>query len=132
HPENAYSRRFVTGSPELEAIRREIWDDNNLGNAIDGAMPRARIDVRTLVPGIPLRAKAGRPLRVRTRVHNLSTRAFPAQATYGRRLVRLGAQLCAEDGTMINRDYARAWLPHSLEAGGRADVGIEIPAPERP
>ncbi len=132
HPENAYSRRFLNGSPALEAIRREIWDDNNLGNAIDGAMPRARIDVRTLVPGIPLRAKAGRPLRVRTRVHNLSTRPFPAQATYGRRLVRLGAQLCAEDGTMINRDFARAWLPHSLEPGGRADVGIEIPAPERP
>src|SRR5438876_10818776 len=94
-------------------------------------MPRARIDVRTLVPGFPLRARAGHPLHVRTRVHNLSTRAFPAQATYGRRLVRLGAQLCAEDGTMIDRDFARAWLPHSLEPGSRADVRIEIPAPER-
>ena len=52
HPENAYSRRFVPGSPDLDAIRREIWDDNNLGNAIPGATPRARIDVRTLpLPG---------------------------------------------------------------------------------
>ena len=132
HPENAYSRRFVNGSPALEAIRREIWDDNNLGNAINGAMPRARIDVRTLVPGVPLLARAGRSIRVRTRIHNLSTRPFPAKATYGRRLVRLGAQLCAADGTMIDRDFARAWLPHALEPGGRADVRIEIPAPERP
>jgi hypothetical protein len=84
-----------------------------------------------VVPGtaLPLVARAGRPLRVRTRVHNLSTRPFPAQATYGRRLVRLGAQLCAADGTMINRDFARAWLPQALGPGERTDVAIEIPAP---
>ncbi len=132
HPEDAYSRRFGAGSPALDAIRREIWDDNNLGNAIPGATPRARIDVRTLVPGIPIVARAGRPVQVRTRVHNLSTRPFPAQATYGRRLVRLGAQLCAEDGTMLNRDFARAWLPATLGPGTRADVAIDIPAPEQP
>jgi Radical SAM superfamily len=132
HPETAYSRRFVPGSPDLDAIRREVWDDNNLGNAIPGAMPRAQIDVRTLVPGVPLMARAGRPLQIRTRVRNLSTRAFPAQATYGRRLVRLGAQLCAQDGALLNRDFARAWLPQTLGPGDLADVPIEIPAPEQP
>src|SRR4029079_5263137 len=127
--EHAYSRRFVPGSPELEAIRHEIWDDNNLGNAIPGATPSARIDVRTLIPGVPLITRAGRSLQVRTRVQNLSTRPFPAQATYGRRLVRLGAQLCAADGTVINRDFARAWLPHTVAGGARVDIPIEIPAP---
>jgi MoaA/NifB/PqqE/SkfB family radical SAM enzyme len=130
HPEHAYSRRFAPGTEEHAAIRHEIWDDNNLGNAIPGATPSARIDVRTLVPGtMPLFARAGQPLRVRTRVHNLSTRSFPAQATYGRRLVRLGAQLCAADGAMINRDLARAWLPQALGPGEQADIAIEIPAP---
>jgi hypothetical protein len=135
HPENAYSRRFVPGSPDLEAIRHEIWDDNNLGNAIPGATPNARIDVRSLLPGmsgLPLVAKAGQPLSVRTRVHNLSTRPFPAQASYGRRLVRLGAQLCAADGTIIDRDFARAWLPQALGPGDRTDIAIEIPAPGQP
>ncbi|MEO8257392.1 MAG: radical SAM protein [Acidobacteriota bacterium] len=132
HPETAYSRRFSPGSPQLAAIRREIWDDNDLGNAIPGAMPRARIDVRTLVPGVPLMARTGRRLQVRTRVHNLSTRPFPAQATYGRRLVRLGAQLCDASGAIINRDFARAWLPRTLGPGGTADVPIEIAAPDRP
>ena len=132
HPEDAYSRRFVPGSPTLAAVQRETWDDNNLGNAIPGATPRARIEVRTLVPGVPLIARAGEPLSIRTRVHNLSTRAFPAQATYGRRLVRLGAQLCAADGTLINRDFARAWLPQSLGPGDRGDVTIEIPTPGEP
>ena len=32
------------GSVDVEAIRHEIWDNNNLGNAIPGATPRARID----------------------------------------------------------------------------------------
>ena len=135
HPENAYSRRFVPGSPDLQAIRHEIWDDNNLGNAIPGATPSARIDVRTLLPGVPslpLMARAGQPLKVRTRVHNLSTRPFPAQASYGRRLVRLGAQLCAADGTIIDRDFARAWLPQALGPGDRTDIAIEIPTPGQP
>jgi len=39
HPEEMFSRRFVRGSAELGAVRHEIWDDNNLGNAIPGATP---------------------------------------------------------------------------------------------
>jgi hypothetical protein len=84
------------------------------------------------VPGAPLVARAGQPLQVRTRIRNLSTRPFPAHATYGRRLVRLGAQLCDGEGALINRDFARAWLPQTLGPGGRADVAIEIPAPAEP
>jgi hypothetical protein len=159
HPENAYSRRFVPGSADFEAIRHEIWDDNNLGNAVPGAMPRARIEVlgaslpgatrvaatwwalrRVLGAssphaagrGLPLFARVRTPLLVRTRVHNLSNRPYPAQASYGRRLVRLGAQLCADDGSLLDRDYARAWLPQTLAPGRHADVRIEIPAPRQP
>src|SRR5207247_4855889 len=54
HPENAYSRRFVPGSPDLEAICSETWDHNNLGTAIPRATPRAHIDVRTAAAGVPL------------------------------------------------------------------------------
>lgn len=132
HPEDSFSRRFVHGTPDYERIRLEIWDDNNLGNAIPGATPRARIDL--VQPGAdrPLVAPPGRTLLVRTRVENRSTRPFPARASYGRRLVRLGAQLCAADGTLVNRDYARAWLPGDLSAGGAVEVPIEIPTPDAP
>jgi MoaA/NifB/PqqE/SkfB family radical SAM enzyme len=132
HPQGAYSRRFVQGAPDYERIRHEVWDMSNLGNAIPGTTPRAQIDVRTLIPGFPLRARAAQPVKVKTRVKNLSARPFRAQASYGRRLVRLGAQLVGEDGTMINRDHARAWLPGDIPPGGTADVEIEVPAPERP
>jgi hypothetical protein len=134
HPEDLYSRRFLPGSEALAGIRHEIWDDNNLGNAIPGATPRAEIDVRgpLLLRGLPILARHGRPITLRARVHNASTRPFPAQATYGRRLVRLGAQLCTADGSLMNRDYERAWLPGSLEPGARAEVPITITAPAEP
>ena len=121
HPENMFSRRFVPG--HAGARRRsehEIWDENNLGNAIPGATPRARIDVdATLLPRRCRSIAAPRHGRSRSAraSRNLSTRPFPAQASYGRRLVRLGAQLCAADGTLINRDYERAWLPAHARAG---------------
>ena len=136
HPENMFSRRFAPGTADHDAIRHEIWDDNNLGNAIPGATPRANIALQTSwlseLTGRPLHARAGEPLAIRTRVTNLSTRAFPAQATYGRRLVRLGAQLCAADGTLLNRDYERAWLPGALPPGAATDIPMTVKAPETP
>jgi len=129
HPEDAFSRRFMPGAPDYERIAQEVWDISGLGNAIPGAMPRAEIEVRSMFPGLPLLGRPGRQLTVHTRVKNLSQRRFPANASYGRRLVRLGAQLCAADGTLIERDYARAWLPHHLEAGAEVEMRIDVPAP---
>jgi hypothetical protein len=132
HPEGAFSRRFVPVAPDYERIKYEVWDTNNLGNAIPGAMPRARIEVPGVLPGLPLVVRRGRTLTVTTRVRNLSTRPFPREASYGRRLVRLGAQLCDAAGTVVDRDYARAWLPHTIGGGEQAAVPIEFPAPAEP
>ena len=137
HPENMFSRRFVPGTAAYARIEHEVWDRTGLGNAIPGATPRAKIDLETSswldrIGGAPLLAKPGEPVQIRTRVTNLSNRPFPAQATYGRRLVRLGAQLCAADGSMINRDYERAWLPAHLQAGDTIEIPMTVKAPEQP
>lgn len=132
HPEDSFSRRFARGSAALDSIHHEVWDSNNLGNAISGAMPRAKIDLRTWLPALPLRAKPSEPLALDTRVTNLSARPFRAQASYGRRLVRLGAQLYDQSGALLNRDHARAWLPADIPGGSTADVRIEVPMPADP
>jgi hypothetical protein len=132
HPEDMFSRRFLPGTPDLTAIKHEIWDDNNLGNAIPGATPRAEIAVGGVIPGLPIVARAGRPVAVHARVRNASTRPFPAQASYGRRLVRLGAQLCAADGTLLNRDYERAWLPGHLAPHAAVKIPMRVTAPDKP
>ena len=48
------------------------------------------------------------------------------------RLVRLGAQLCDASGSIIDRDYARAWLPETLVPGSYAQVTMDVPAPATP
>jgi hypothetical protein len=131
HPEQAYSRRFAPGTAEHAGLRHEIWDDNNLGNAIRGATPRARIELRE-ARDAAIAASPGQTLRIATRVRNLCQRPFAAHATGGRRLVRLGAQLCDATGAFLNRDHARAWLPAALPPGGRSDVDIEVTAPAQP
>ena len=88
--------------------------------------------MRQWLPLLPLKTQAAKPLAVSTRVSNLSTRPFRAQASYGRRLVRLGAQLLDGEGRLLNRDHARAWLPADIPPGGSADVTIEVPAPSTP
>jgi hypothetical protein len=133
HPESSFSRRFVPGTPDFDAIRNEIWDMTGLGNAIPGATPKARIEVRKrFFPTRPFKARAEKKLKIKTRVQNVCERPFPAKASYGRRLVRLGAQLCDENGTLLERDYARAWLPETLKPGAAVDVPIEIVAPKTP
>ena len=46
--------------------------------------------------------------------------------------MRLGAQLCDANGAVIDRDYARAWLPDSVAPSATADVSIDVPAPPQP
>lgn len=130
HPEHAFSRRFAPGTDDWQRIRHEIWDDNNLGNAIPGATPRARIALRTDTVGTAFRAVLqDAPLTIPTRVRNLTQRRLPHTASYGRRLVRLGTQLLAADGRVIDRDYARTALPHDVAAGQWLDLDVEVPAP---
>jgi hypothetical protein len=132
HPEDMFSRRFARGGAALNAVRHEIWDDNNLGNAIPGATPRAEIRVSGPLPGLPAITRPGRAVALKTTIVNRSTRPFAAQASYGRRLVRLGAQLCRQDGEVVNRDFERAWLPETLLPGASVQVPITITAPDRP
>ena len=131
HPEDLFSRRFVPRTSAYTAIKHEVWGDNGLGNAIPGATPRAHIDVSGAIPGLPLIARAGRPLTIRATVRNLCTRPFPAGATYGRRLVRVGAQLCARDGSLVNRDFERAWLPETLSPSASVNVPMTLTAPQQ-
>ena len=132
HPEEGFSRRFAPGTPDHDRIRYEIWDSNNLGNAIPGATPRAAIEVHTVLPDLPFFARRSNTVDVAARVINLSNRPFKAQASYGRRLVRLGAQLLGDDGSVLERDYVRAWLPHDLGPGAETMIKVEIPAPANP
>lgn len=52
---------------------------------------------------------------------------LPSDAQFGPVLV--GVHLFARDGTLINRDYGRVWLPHGIAPGQSARIRFELPAP---
>ncbi|MCE7960795.1 MAG: hypothetical protein DYH06_23090, partial [Acidobacteria bacterium ACB2] len=115
HPEDSYSRRFGPGTPDYERIRHEVWDMSGLGNAIPGTTPRAQIAVRTFIPGLPLRAKAAQPVKVKTRVKNLSARPFlleldrlVAGASGGRVTAEAAARLVADEKKEYGSDFVEA------------------------
>ena len=140
HPEDMFSRRFVPGTPDLAAIQREIWDDNNLGNAIPGATPRAQIEVRqsrARVASADLGSAAdGRPgarCRSHATIRNLSTRPFPAQASYGRRWCASARSSATATARVINRDFERAWLPADAASPAQSvEVPMTLTAPATP
>jgi hypothetical protein len=74
--------------------------------------------------------RSSAPIALTAHVKNVSGRPFRAKVD--RRVVRLGAQLTDERGEVIDRDYARAWLPADLGPGGSTAVQIEVTAPDKP
>ena len=138
HPENMFSRRFVPGTPEFDAHRaRDLGQDRPRQRDSRRHAAGADRHRRHVVAGSDRRRAAqGRRRASRSRSGRASPTCRSARsrrsASYGRRLVRLGAQLCADDGTLINRDYERAWLPAHLQPGATMEIPITLKAPETP
>ena len=114
-------------APRLAAIEHEIWDDNNLGNAIPGATPRARIDVSGLA-GRACRASPGAGRPVDRSARRVTQPARPARSrrrppTAGG-WSALGAQLCAAR-RLAHQPRLRARL-----AARNAAAGVERRRPD--
>lgn len=74
------------------------------------------------------RVAAGGELSGEAEVTNTGANVWlPSDARFGP--VLLGVHLFARDGTLINRDYGRVWLPHSLAPGQSARIRFTLPAP---
>ncbi len=129
HPPDAISLRYQIGTKEWAKIRNETWDTSQISNAIPGKQYQAKIRV----PGRGFEVFTGQPLDMSVRVKNTGGALWPAQTEMGRRTVRLGVQLCTVEKAVINRDFARAFLPEEFLKGKQsADVAITIPGVESP
>ena len=128
HPPDAFSRRFLPGSPAWKKIRSEIWDTSQIGNALSGKNHRASIQP----PRGVLATEKGVELELSVMVKNTGGAIWRKDEVSGRRMVRLGAQLYAEDGTLINRDFARAFLNRSLRSGESDRLLLKLPLLEHP
>ena len=81
---------------------------------------RARLDAAHASPGGELSGE----VEVVNTVENVW---LPSDAPFGP--VRVGLHLFARDGSLIDRDYGRVWLPHGIAPGESARIRFELPAP---
>jgi radical SAM family protein/iron-sulfur cluster protein len=124
HPPDAASSRFQIGTPAWKKIYHEIWDTSQISNALKNKQSRAAIRV----PGRNLIAYPDAPLGVEVQVKNTGGILWQSTTPSGRRIIRLGAQLYDENKQVLNRDYARAFLPQSVPGGSTVKICIELPA----
>ena len=127
HPEEAISEKYQIGTRHWKKITHEIWDTSGISNAIKSRRFSAGIRVLSS----PVRALADQPETVRVRVKNIGGALWPDRTHSGRRLIRLGAQLFDSDRDLIELNYARAFLPHSISAQQSETINIELPALNR-
>ena len=129
HPPVAVSEKYQPGTAAWHEIYHEIWDTSQTCNAIDGK--RLLADISFESEG----AWEGRvtdPTMLTVHVENTGGALWQCAAHGWRRTVRLGAQLHDGNRNMIDRDYARAFLPHDLAGNAAVDIDIELPALETP
>ena len=129
HPPSAASEKYQPGTAAWKDIYYEVWDTSQTCNAIPGNQLLASIDVLADGPiYVSLEQGRAQPMRVRNTGGALWRRA----ADGFRRSVRLGAQLHDADGKMIDRDWARVFLPDDLPGGGETELEIELPPLSEP
>ncbi len=131
HPEDAFSRRFIPGTEPYRRIENEIWDNSYLGNAIPARTPQAMIRVNGLCSILPVIAAKNRKRILKLKIRNISDAVFYKDAPYGRRLVRLGAQLFSKNRDLIDLNFARAFLKKDLYGYEVSEIAITIPPIEK-
>lgn len=123
HPPAAQSSLYQVGSPAWEKIYCEIWDSSQIGNALkkNRCLAKIKIAVREI------RARTRKPMTVTAAVKNKGGALWRKHSFSGRRLVRLGAQLYSAEKNLLELNYARAFLPASLDGGQKTKIEIELP-----
>jgi len=128
HPASAKSERYQPGTPGWRRIYHEIWDTSQIGSALRKG--RYEGNIRPAVDVV--RVSGSSSAVVAVRVKNTGGRTWPVSTSSGRRLVRLGAQLHDGEKRLLDRDFARAFLPRDVRGGESLEMTIEIPPAPSP
>ena len=82
------------------------------------------------VQEVTRKVASGEPVRVRVNVRNTGSLTWRASMK-GPRPTRVGLQLLAQDGRLLDREFARGGLPRDVRPEESCEVTIEHPAPPR-
>ena len=124
HPENSASERFVSGRPEYENIRHEIW------SALGNAMPQKTLHATIKPKGNVWRARQNDSFRGSIEILNSGGAVWKNASQKNRRHITLGVQLLDQNQRLLNRDFARLLLPRSLPSHESEVLDLQAIAPE--
>jgi len=127
HPEEAKSEKYQTGTPGWKRIHHEIWDTSSIASAI----PNKRYLAKIRVAGKSRTQKRGQPFTMKLTVKNTGTHNWKSATPDFIRSIRLGAQLYDEKKNLLERDFAREFLPRDIPRGEALTMNMSIPAIEQ-
>lgn len=127
HPEEAKSEKYQIGTPAWKEIYHEIWDTSSIASAI----PNKRYLAKIHVSGNRKTYKKGHPFTLRLKIKNTGTHNWRKAVPGFIHSIRLGAQLHDEKKRILDRDFAREFLPQDIRRGERFKMDITIPAIEK-
>lgn len=128
HPPEAKSEKYQIGLPEWKKIYHEIWDSSQIGTALKKKRYVARITPRES----KLTVGVNKPGTLKVRIKNTGGALWWKITHSGRRLVRLGAQLHNENKELLNLDYTRGDLNHSIKKNKKDEIELLLPAIKEP
>jgi hypothetical protein len=129
HPEEAKSAKYQIGTKHWKKIYYEVWDTNQVGNALRNKRLTARLNV--LSKHIHMKA-AGEPVNVDVKIKNTGGAVWLKTTWSNRRFVRLGAQLYDKNRNLLDLNYARAFLNRHLPAKEKEVLTITLPPLSEP
>ena len=113
------------GSPVTEVELLAVWPDSRMPHRLG-----AEIEVLRGRPEGPL--PGGSTLSLQLRIANTGDTRWLTDPAIGSGVVKLGVQLRALDGTLLQRDYFRALLPRALDPGESLELSLSAPVPAEP
>jgi SAM-dependent methyltransferase len=113
------------GSPVSEVELTVAWPDSRAPHRL-----AARIEVLRGLPAGPL--PSGSVLSLQLRITNTGDTRWLADPAVGHGVVKLGVQVRALDGTLLERDYFRALLPRPLDPDESLELPVAVPIPHTP
>ncbi|MCX6583318.1 MAG: radical SAM protein [Candidatus Aminicenantes bacterium] len=133
HPEEAKSEKYQVGTKYWKKIFYEVWDTNQVGNAIKSKRFIAKIKV--LADDIGMNGggeTVNETVNIRVKIKNTGGALWRKSTWSGRRYVRLGVQLYDKNKNLLDANYSRAFLNRDLAHKEKDVLTIALPPIKEP
>lgn len=129
HPGEARSEKYQPGTKYWQKIYYEIWDTNQVGNAVRNK--RFITKIKVLANHICLNA-GGQTTDIKVMIKNKGGALWRKTTWSGRRYVRLGVQLYDKNKNLVDLHYSRVFLNKDVAHKEKDILTVPLPPIAKP